>query len=171
MLHSECLCIVVYRLSQLCLIYHWFHAGMFLKFINLFSSEANYFTILWWFFAINWHESAIGVHVSPILNPPPISFLIPSLWVVPVYQLWVPCFMHWTWTGHLFHYDNIHVSMLFSQIIPPSPFLTESKSLFFITVSLLLSCIQSCHYHLSKCHIYALIYCISVFLSDLIHTV
>jgi len=40
-----------------------------------------------------------------------------------------------------FTYGNIHVSMLFSQIIPPLPSLTESKSLFFISVSLLLSCI------------------------------
>ena len=80
---------------------------------------------------------------SPSLLPP---HLIPSLWVVPVHQLWVPCFMHWTWTELPFFfpiyytYGNIHVSMLFSQIIPPSPFPTESKSLFFISVSLLLSC-------------------------------
>ena len=38
-----------------------------------------------------------------------------------------------------FTYDNIHVSMVFSQTIPPSPSSTESKSLFFISVSLLLS--------------------------------
>ena len=55
--------------------------------------------------------------------------------------------------------------MLFSQIIPPSPSPTESKSLFFTSVSLLLSHIQGHCYHLSKFHIYALIYCIGVFLT------
>ena len=47
-----------------------------------------------------------------------------------------------------------------SQIIPPSPSPTESKSLFYTSVSLLLSCIQGYHYHLSKFHIYVLVYCI-----------
>ena len=70
-----------------------------------------------------------------------------------------------------FTYGNIHVSMLFSQIIPPSSSPTESKSLFFTSVSLLLSHIQGYRYHLSKFHIYALIYCIGVFLSDLLHSV
>ena len=49
--------------------------------------------------------------------------------------------------------------MLFSL---PSP--TESKRLCNVFVSLLLSCIQGYHYHLSKFHIYALVYCIGVFL-------
>ena len=68
-----------------------------------------------------------------------------------------------------FTYDNIQVSMLFSQIIPPLPSPTESKSLFFTSVSLLLSHIKGHCYHLCKFHIYVLIYCIGVFLSDLLH--
>ena len=41
-----------------------------------------------------------------------------------------------------FTYDNLHVSMPFSQIISPLPSPTESKRLFYTSVSLLLSRIQ-----------------------------
>ena len=122
-------------------------------------------------FAIYQHESAMGIHVFPILNPlPPPSPSHPSgssQCTCPEHP--VSCIG--PGPAIYFTYDNIQVSILFSQIIPPSPSSTESKSLFFTSVSPLLSCIQGHHHHLSKFHIYALIYCIGVFLSDLLHSV
>ena len=69
------------------------------------------------------------------LPPHPIPLGLPS---APALST---CLMYPTWAGDLFHTYNIHVSMLFSQIIPPLPSPTESKSLFFTSVSLLLPCL------------------------------
>ena len=53
--------------------------------------------------------------------------------------------------------------MPFSQIIPP-PSPTESKRLFYTSVSLLLSRLQDYRYHLSKFHIYIYMQTINILL-------
>ena len=112
-------------------------------------------------FAIHQHASATGVHVFHILNPAPTSLTIPSLWVIPVHQPQLPVSCIEPGLAIHFLYDIIHVLMPFSKSSPaPSP--TESKRLFYTSVSLLLSRIQGYRYHLSKFHIYALVYCIGV---------
>ena len=122
-------------------------------------------------FALYQHESATGIHVFPILNPPPSSLPYhpsgSSQCTRPKHP--VSCIEPGLATH--FIYDIIHISMPFSQIIPPSPSPTESKRLFYTSVSLLLSRIQGYCYHLSKFHIYVLVYCIGVFLSGLLHSV
>ena len=82
-------------------------------------------------FAIHWHESAIDLHVFPILNPPPTSLPIPSLWVFPGHQpgALVSCIQ--PGLTICFTLDNIHVPMPFSQIIPPWPSPIQSKILFY----------------------------------------
>ena len=96
----------------------------------------------------------------PILNPPPTSLPNPSQCTSPEHLSHASS-LDWRSVSHLI---IIHVSMLFSQIIPPSPSPIESKSLFCTSVSLFLSCIYGYRYHLSKFHIYALVYCIGVYL-------
>ena len=73
----------------------------------------------------------MGVHVCPILNPPPTS---PSHHPSGSSQCTspkhlAPCIEPRLAICSL--YDSIHVSMPFSQIIPPSPSPTESKRLFY----------------------------------------
>ena len=70
-----------------------------------------------------------------------------------------------------FTYGNVHVSVLFSQIIPPSPSPSEPKSLFFASVSPLLLCMRISGSVFSKFHVYVLIYSICLSLSDLLHSV
>ena len=138
------------------------------NFILLFN-----FTILYWFCRISkW----IHHRYTYVSHPEPSSLLPPhnhpsgsSQCTSPKHP--VSCIEPGLATR--FIYDIIHVSMPFSRIIPPSPSPspTESKRQFYTSVSLLLSRIQGYCYHLSKFHIYALVYCIGIFLSGLLHSV
>ena len=129
--------------------------------------EVNYFTILYWFCHISTWICHRYTHVP---HPEPLS-LLPSCTIplghpsAPAHKHPVSCIEPGLATH--FIYDIIYVSMPFSQIIPPSPSATESKRLFYTSVSLLLSLIQGYHYHLSKFHTYVLVYCIGVFLYGL----
>ena len=133
--------------------------------------EGNYFTILYWFcHTSTWIHPRCTRVSHPEPPPPPPSLYHPtgsSQCTSPKHP--VSCIE----PGLVIHfiYDIIHVSMPVSQIIPPSPSPTESNRLFYTAVSRLLSHMQGYHYHLSKFHIYALVYCIGVFLSGLLHSV
>ena len=78
-------------------------------------------------FAIHRHELAMGVHVFPHPEPPPLSLSTASLWIVPEHWLWVSCFIHRTCIGHLFYIWVIYIFQRFSFksshlcVLPHSP--------------------------------------------------
>ena len=75
----------------------------------------------------------LSIHLpSPLLSPPHPSGLPQSTsFVCSASCIKLALVIYFT-------YGDVHVSMMFSQIIPPLPSLTESKSLFFPSVSPLL---------------------------------
>ena len=64
----------------------------------------------------------------PILNPPPPSLPIPSLWVIPVHQPQASCILHQTWTGDSF---LICYYTCFNAILPNHPTLSLCACLSF----------------------------------------
>ena len=112
-------------------------------FLYLFSSFILFYFLTLQYcigFAIYQHDSATGIHMFPILNPPPSSLPIPSLWVVPVHQPQASSIMHRTWTGDSFH---IWYCTCFNAILPNHPTLSLShrvqKTVLYISVSFAVS--------------------------------
>ena len=145
----------------------------------LFNLFLNFFLIFFFFFftlqycigfAIHQHASTTGIHVFPIPNPlPPPSPYHPSeSSQCTSHKLPVSCIEPGL---AIVSYMILYMFQCHSPKSSPLPSPTESKRLFYTSVSLSLSCIQGYHYHLSKFHIYALVYCIGVFLSGLLHAV
>ena len=91
-------------------------------------------------FAIYRHESATGIHIFPILNPPPSSLPVPSLWVVLAHQPQASSIVHRTWTGDLF---PIWYYTCFNAILLNHPTLSLShrvqKTVLYISVSFAVS--------------------------------
>ena len=130
----------------------------------------NYFTILLWFLPYinrNWPEASLWPFLPEFLSHlpphriPPSRHRAPALCPVSYIKLSLAIY---------FTYGNMYVSILFSQIVPPSP-PTEPKNMFFMFVSPLLPCTEDCPYHLYRFHIYVLIYNICLSVSDLPHSV
>ena len=114
-------CSFFQRGISLCLLDLLFDMFNVILFLNIFI--LLYFLTLQYCigFYINKHESATGIHLFPVLNPPPSSLPVPSLWVVPVHQHQASSIMHRTWTSDSFH---IWYYTCFNAILPNHPTLS-----------------------------------------------
>ena len=113
----------------LCSCGEWPVAPMLLLFIYLFI----YFNCSEFCHTLKWNIH--GFTCVPHPDPPSHLPLHPLPLGLPSAPGPSACLMHATWACDLFHLDNIHVSMLFSWNIPHSPSSTESKRLFYKSVS------------------------------------
>ena len=127
-----------------------------------------YFTILYWFC---YTSTCIRHGCTCVPHPEPPSHLPPRTIALGHPSAPAPSFLYpasnldWRFISYILYMFICHSPKLSPFPLPQSP---KDCS---IHVSLLLSRIEGCCCHLSKFHIYALVYCIGVFLSGLLHSV
>ena len=147
LLIDSCICIVsFYKIKRH---FNMFNIGYFFFF---------YFTILFWFcHTLTWVRHGC----TRVPNPEPPSHLPPHTIPLGHPSAPAPSFLYpasnldWRFVSYMILY------ICFNAILPnhpPLPSPTESKRLFYTSVSLLLSPIQGYRYHLCKFHVYALVY-------------
>ena len=104
-------------------------------------TELHYFTILYWFcHTLTWirHGYTCVSHPEPPSQLPPHTISQGQLsGPAPRRIQYHASNLDWWFVSHMI----IYMSMPYSETIAPSPSPTESKSLFFTSVSLLLSCL------------------------------
>ena len=128
--------------------------------------EDNCFTMLCWFLPCN-SESDITVHISLPSTPHPS----PLLEVVTEHRVELPVLCSSSPLALCFTYGGVDVSVLLSQVVPPSPPLPVSTNPLSTSASLSLCCRQVPQYCFSRFHIHVLIYDICFSFSDLHHSV
>ena len=160
--------------------YSFFLSFFFYSFLNfyLFIFYFFNFTILYWFCHIS---TWICHRYTCVPHPEPSSLLPPWTILLGHPNAPAPSIQHralnldWRLVSYMILYMfQCHFPKSSHPLpLPQSPQMYRcSIHLYWcIEQPLLLSCIQGYCYHLSKFHIYALVYCIGAFLSDLLHSV
>ena len=110
---------ILLLLWLLCSIFLGFFVCLFVCLFVLFFKLYNIVLVL-----PNIEMNPPQVYLFPILNPPPSSLPIPSLWLVPVHQPQASRIVHRTWTGDLFH---TWYYTCFNAILPNLPTLSRSE--------------------------------------------
>ena len=97
-------------------------------------TELNYFTILYWFcHTLTWihHGCTCVPHLETPSHIPPHTIPLGHPSIPALSILYHASNLDWRFISH----DNIHASMPFSQIIPPSPSPRVQKTVLYICVS------------------------------------